>query len=199
MKPCLFIAFAFISGVLFFPSDVRACACCADPGFYSISTRKPKNFEFDELKRIRFLTADIFITPASDTNLKGINSSGEKFSVDGLLSGSAWKLNFKDDKSKTGVLSLSKPTTMVSFMADLHDTEDTGLGVRLYKEWRFKYRLQNATGIFNSGNAPATEYFLILQGRGNACTQAEDFTHWRLEIKGRKADYAFYGKLKPLS
>lgn len=199
MKTCLFIAFVFISGVLFFPSDALACACCADVGFYSISTKKPENFELEELKKIRFSTANLFLAPASNTALKGINSSGENFSVDGLLSGVAWKLNFKDDKSKTGVLSLSKPTTMVSFMADLYDTEDTGLGVRLYKEWRFKYRLQNATGIFNSGNAPATEYFLVLQGRGNACTQAEDFTHWRLEITGRKADYAFYGKLKPLS
>jgi hypothetical protein len=35
----------------------------------------------------------------------------------------------------------------------------------------------------------------VLQGRGNSCDTAEDFTHWRLKITGNKADYAFYGEL----
>jgi hypothetical protein len=35
----------------------------------------------------------------------------------------------------------------------------------------------------------------VLQGRGNSCDGAEDFTHWQLKIAGKKADYAFYGEL----
>jgi len=36
---------------------------------------------------------------------------------------------------------------------------------------------------------------LIFQGRGNRCDNAEDFTHWRLEISGKKTSYAFFGEL----
>ena len=97
------------------------------------------------------------------------------------------------------MLNLLKPISMVDFEADLHESANGGNGPVLYKEWRFKYRVQSGTGIFQNGIAPATEYFLVLQGRGNNCTQAEDFTHWRLEITGKKASYAFFGKLNAAS
>lgn len=199
MKIYLLLALIFASGVLVFPSETFACACCADAGTYSISTKKPESFELDELKRLRFATANLYLTAGAEDNVRGISPLGESFSVDGLLSGAAWKFNFKDEKNKTGVLSLTKPVSMVAFFADLHDGADAGLGVKLYKEWRFKYRVQSASGIFQKGNAPATEYFLVLQGRGNFCTQAEDFTHWRLEVTGKKASFAFFGELKTAS
>ena len=180
---------------MLYPLNVSACACCADAGTYVISTRKPTGFEFGELERIKFGAANLFTTPAYPDDLKGIGSTSEIFSLDGSLESSLWKLNFREKQKKSGTLSLTKPVSMVSYMADLHDSKDTGLGVNLYKEWRFKYRVQSGTGIFQNGIAPATEYFLVLQGRGNACTQAEDFTHWRLEITGRKANYAFFGAL----
>jgi len=88
-----------------------------------------------------------------------------------------------------------KPLSMVAFAADIHDKNSDADNPSLYKEWRFKYRVQSANGVFQKGFAPATQYFLVLQGRGNACTQAADFTDWRLEITGRQASYAFYGKL----
>ena len=46
-----------------------------------------------------------------------------------------------------------------------------------------------------TGTAAPPRYSLVLQGRGNGCQSAEDFTHWRLKVTGRKADYAFYGEL----
>jgi hypothetical protein len=180
---------------LFSPPDVAACACCADAGTYVISTIKPTGFEFGELSKIRFGMANLFTTPAYPDDVRGIGSTSEDFSIDGSLRGTSWKLSFTEKQNKSGTLNLTKPISMVSYMADLHDGKDTGLNVTLYKEWRFKYRVQNGTGIFQKGIAPATEYFLVLQGRGNACTQAEDFTHWRLEITGKKASYAFFGKL----
>ena len=36
----------------------------------------------------------------------------------------------------------------------------------------------------------------LKQGHGNNCTNAEDFTNWRLDVTGAKADYAFFGKMK---
>jgi hypothetical protein len=187
----------FISAVIILcsPSYALACACCADAGTYVINTKKPTSFEFGELAKIKFGTANLFTTPGYSDDLKGISQASEKFSLNGSLQSNLWKLNFKEEQNKSGTLNLTKPISMVSYMADLHDSKDTGLGVNLYKEWRFKYRVQSGTGVFQNGIAPATEYFLVLQGRGNACTQAEDFTHWRLEVTGKKASYAFFGTL----
>ncbi|PWT83255.1 MAG: hypothetical protein C5B44_00905, partial [Acidobacteria bacterium] len=77
----------------------------------------------------------------------------------------------------------------------IHDGKvNGGGGPLLYKEWRFE-GLVNGTGFFQPGIIAPTKYFLVLQGRGNGCDNAEDFTHWRLEITGKKAGYALYGEL----
>ena len=199
MKIRLLFTFALLANVFIFPSDAFACACCADAGFYSISSRKPASYELDELKRIQFKTASLFMNAAGEDNIKGINTIGENYTLNGLLQNNSWKFNFKDDAGKAGTLSLAKPLSILVFMADIHDKPNGRNGPLLYKEWRFKHRVQSGTGIFQTGIAPATEYFLVLQGRGNGCTRAEDFTHWRLEITGKRARYAFFGELKSAS
>ncbi|NOT48525.1 MAG: hypothetical protein HOP17_12340 [Acidobacteria bacterium] len=83
---------------------------------------------------------------------------------------------------------------MIQYKVDIHDEEDRPNGPNLYKEFRFKGTISSATGFARSG-ARGTNYFLVFQGRGNGCDNASDFTHWRLEIDGPKADYAFFGKL----
>jgi hypothetical protein len=52
-------------------------------------------------------------------------------------------------------------------------------------------------GDYRVGTGRPSEYelSLVLQGRGNGCHNAEDFKHWRLQIGGRRAEYAFYGEL----
>ncbi len=193
------ISFTFFAAAIIylsFPLNVFACACCAEPGAYSISVKKPKKFELDELRKIRFATANLFMTAAGESNIKGISPLGENYLLNGLFQSGAWKLNLKDDKGKIGTLVLPMPTSAVAYAADIHDGKEGGAGgPLLYKEWRFKYKVQSGTGIFQTGITPATEYFLVFQGRGNACTQAEDFKHWRLEVTGRKANYSFYGEL----
>jgi hypothetical protein len=199
MKFNKIISFTFFAAALIFftfPLNVFACACCAEAGDYSISVKKPGKFELDELRKIRFATANLFTNAAGEDNVKGISPLGENYSLNGLFQNNAWKLNLKDDKGKVGTLVMPMPASAVAFAADIHDGKQAGGGgPLLYKEWRFKYKVQSGTGIFQTGIAPATEYFLVFQGRGNACTQTEDFTHWRLEITGRKASYAFYGEL----
>ena len=195
MKIYLLLFLAFLSLITLFQSNALACACCAERGAYSISTRKPSALELDELKRIQFATANLYTTAAYPEDIKGISSLGESYSLSGALQNNAWKFSIKDDAGKAGTLNLTKPLSMVAYMVDTHDGDEASQVV-LYKEWRFKYRVQNGAGIFQNGIAPATEYFLVLQGRGNMCTQAEDFKNWRLEITGKKANYAFFGKLK---
>ncbi|MBA4125047.1 MAG: hypothetical protein H0X72_21595 [Acidobacteria bacterium] len=46
------------------------------------------------------------------------------------------------------MLNLLKPISMVDFEADLHESANGGNGPVLYKEWRFKSRVQSGTGIF---------------------------------------------------
>lgn len=191
----LFLLALFVIGIAF-PSNALACACCAEPGFYSIRTAKPSSGEMKELRRLKFETAELYTDAGYPETIKGINPLGENFSVESFLGGNIWTFNFKDNNQKTGKLDLAKPLSMVAYMVDLPERErGDNTEVLLYKEWRFKYRVRNVTGIFKSGFAPATEYFLVLQGFGNACTSAEDFTKWRLEISGRKADFSFFGKL----
>ena len=114
------------------------------------------------------------------------------------MSGNVWKLTFRNG-DESGTLTLPLPAKMLRYAADIHDGRTIGGDSRkplLYKEWRFEGEV-NGTGFFNAGIVSRTKYFLVLQGRGNNCDTAEDFTHWRLKITGNKADYAFYGELSP--
>lgn len=84
---------------------------------------------------------------------------------------------------------------MWNHSADIHDGKlSAGGGPLLYKEWRLEGEIKG-NGIFKNGTAAPATYVLVLQGRGNGCDNAEDFAHWRLQVRGEQADYAFYGKL----
>jgi hypothetical protein len=84
---------------------------------------------------------------------------------------------------------------MESYQVDIHDGKQSGGGgPLLYKEWRFEGRV-NGSGIFRSETVVPIRYYLVFQGRGNACDNAKDFANWRLEVSGKKAGYAFYGNL----
>jgi hypothetical protein len=55
--------------------------------------------------------------------------------------------------------------------------------------------VQTGTGFFQKSIVKPTTYFLVFKGRGNGCDNSEDFTHWYLEIRGKNAEYEFFGKL----
>lgn len=198
-KITFFVVFIITLTFVSFPSDAFACACCAEPGTYLISTKKPAKYELDELKKIRFAGANLFMTAAGENSIFGIASTSENYSITGAFQSSVWQLNFKDDTGKTGTLNLPMPASMLAFAADIHDRKKQKSEPLLYKEVRFKHKVASGTGIFKNGITPATEYFLVLQGRGNNCMNAADFTNWRLEITGRRAKYAFFGELKSKS
>ena len=195
--------------VLIFPVSSFACACCAEPGAYSISTLKPNEYNVELLSNMKFdKAAFLFMTEAGFDGIKGLDSiaksyeshfwtaSPEFFSLMNTFSAKTWKFNFATKDGKSGALTLPLPVQMLNFKADIHDDKQGGGGgPLLYKEWRFKGVVQTGNGFFQSRIIKPTTYFLVLQGRGNNCDNAEDFTHWRLEITGRKADYAFFGEL----
>lgn len=196
MKHFILFTTIFLIFILGTPLNILACACCAERGHYSITTKKPDQYALGELKRMKFDTALLYTDAGFEETVKGITPLGDSYTVNAALSGNLWKFVFKDDKAKTGSLNLARPVSMVEYMVDQTPLAGASAGEPvLYKEWRFKYNVGSGNGIFQSGIAPKTEYFLVLQGKGNVCTSAEQFESWRLEITGAKARYAFFGKV----
>jgi hypothetical protein len=186
----------FLAALILTPQQVWACACCADNGQYRILMSRPGDAELSLMKRIRFAeTANLFSGEAEvEDVVKGLTHPAETYSLTGSLVTRNWKLAFRDGNN-LGALNLLLPATYLSFGADIHDGQmGGGGGPLLYKEWRFQ-GIVNGSGVFSAGLTAPAKYFLVFQGRGNNCDNAEDFTHWRLEITGRKARYAFYGAL----
>jgi hypothetical protein len=209
MKKFSLFFIALAAFVLLSPTATFACACCAEKGTYRIRTAKPTEYETELLKSMRFgNAAELFMTEAGFDIIKGLKSIEkdydsmdfsrveEFFSLTNSFAAKTWRFNFKTATGKTGALVLPMPAQMLSFTADIHDGETSGGGgPLLYKEWRFKGNVQSGVGFFGASIARPTTYFLVLQGRGNGCDNAEDFKNWRLEITGKNADYAFFGKM----
>ncbi len=208
MKRVFLTLFAVICLTAFAHSEVMACACCVEEGTYVIWTGKPNAADIGILESMKFdQKTKLYMTEAGFETVKGLGAiedeyDYEKFPTwDGSLdlvnefTNKTWKFTVKTPGGKTGTLTLPMSAQMVQYKADIHDTKDTGLGVRLYKEFRFKGSVLSGTGIFRAGIVKPTTYFLVFQGRGNGCDDVSDFTHWHLEINGKKADYEFNGKL----
>jgi hypothetical protein len=191
-----------------FANNALACACCAEPNTYMIWTGKPGDHVSTLLGEMKFDTkAELYMTEAGFDSITGLNeiqseyesgswvAEGGTFDAVNEFTNKTWKFTLKTPSGKTGTLTLPMPTQMVQYKADLHDTKNTGLGVVLYKEFRFKGSVQSGAGFLRSSIVRPTTFFLVFQGRGNGCDNTEDFTHWHLEINGRKARYEFNGKL----
>ena len=207
MKRIFLMVFAVVC-LMSFANNALACACCVEEGTYIIRTFKPDEFVYGILDTMKFdQKAELYTTEAGFDMVKGLPEVGKEYESDSWtpatdqfdfvneFTNKTWKFTLKTPGGKTGTLTLPVPTQVVQYKVDIHDTKDTGLGVRLYKEFRFKGYVRNGTGIFRSGIVKPTTYFLVFQGRGNGCDDVSDFTHWHLEIDGKKAQYAFNGKL----
>jgi hypothetical protein len=206
-NPLIFLLLLSV-GLMMLPIRIFACACCAEPGMYFLRTQKPSSYELGLIKDFDFdRKANLYLTEADFDIIKGLDDirdesstqqsidSGGAFDLVSSFTGKLWRFEIRSTGGKKGVLTLPITAQMVTFKVDIHDEEDRPNGPMLYKEFRFKGSISGGTGIFRSSMVRPTTYFLVFQGRGNGCDNAEDFTHWRLEISGPKAEYAFYGKL----
>lgn len=187
-------------------SSVFACACCADKGEYSISTGKPDSYLLSEFTKMRFAKlATLFTSDAGieknqvkglpkDYNEENYQANFDKLSVEGGYRNNQWKFSLTDYQGRKGDLILPKTVAFVRFAVDL-EPDNPAPNHSLYKEWRFQGNIK-ATGFLSSSITTNTKYFLVFRGNGNACDNASDFDYWRLEIKGSKASYAFWGKME---
>jgi hypothetical protein len=196
--------FLAVSLVIFFaiPSLAAACACCVEPGYYSVENTRPDTFYLSILEDMKLAgPAELYMTVAGFDGITGLDllakdeEAGKSVELEVVESFAkkTWTFSVKTGAGRSGTLSLPMPATLRRFKVDI-DGIDTGLGVSLYKEFSARGRVRNATGIFGSASRN-TNYMLVFQGRGNGCDDASDFTRWRLELDGPKAEYAFFGKL----
>ncbi len=187
------------------PAETLACACCAEPGTYFISTQRPEPYMLELFDEIKFeAPADLYMTEAGWDGIKGLSdldkdeNDGKKIdlSITKSFASRRWEFTIKSASGREGKLTLPMPRTFVKYAVDLREPREEGTMISLYKELRFKGTVGAATGFLKKGVAPGTSFFLVFQGRGNGCDNAYDFTHWRLELTGPKADYALFGDLK---
>ncbi len=200
-----FAALLAVVLLLFMSVAALACACCAEPGTYSVSTGKLAPYEMELLKEMKFgPAADLFLTAASYDDIKGLKevikefeaTTSSEFALVDAFTGSTWTLQFMTGGERKGSLTLPRPTQMTSRMIHIPDNTSTSQNVTLYKEWTFNGTVRSGSGFFRSDIAKPTRYTLIFQGHGNNCDNAEDFKNWRLQVTGAKASYAFFGKMK---
>lgn len=172
-----------------------ACACCADRGQYWVYTNSPDAYTLGLLRDMRMESGvELFLTDSED-DTKGIGKLGwEDLSLVDAFANNTWTITIKSATGKSGTLILPRPARMTIKKIDIHD-KDEGDPV-VYIEFVFYGIVRSGGGEFRNGIVRPTTYTLIFQGRGNNCDNAEDFTHWRLQVAGAKAAYAFYGKMK---
>jgi len=184
------------------PAFATFCACCAERGYYELTNAKPDKFHLDLIKEFNFDTAELYTDNAGFKAIKGLaeiekdSEAGNDISfsiVDAFLQKS-WRLYVTDGTGRKGSLVLPMPATMTRYKADHHTSESPD--AVLYKEFIFNGKVATGSGFLRSANSKPTSYTLIFQGKGNMCDEASNFTHWRLQLNGAKADYAFFGKLK---
>ena len=184
------------------PGEGLACACCTNPGqrYVDVETLDPGRLE--EIESLRFgKEARLFVGEAGVEAIKGIQNPAERYELrvywnktHAAVGKTDLNFTLTNPGGWSGTLSLRLPQTISIFEVDPRDSPDQGTGPVLYKEWKLIGEV-TGTGAFSGTNSPKQVLTLILQGRGNSCTSAADFTHWTLVTEGTKGVYSLFGTL----
>ncbi len=176
-------------------SPALACACCTNEGQRNVATVALDSGKREEIESLRFGNKATLFTGEGDADgIEGIATPADSYVLAAKWQADRLVLSFADAKGRTGTLSLARPATLSVFEVDPRDRPDKGQGPRLYKEWRLSAP-SAGSGVFQPGIAPRQILTLILQGGGNSCTSAIDFSHWTLVMQGPKANYTLFGDL----
>lgn len=182
----------FVAGLA---SPGLACACCTSQGQRNVATVTLDSGKRQEIESLRFGGKATLFTGEGDVEgIEGIATPAGTYTLTAKWLEDRLVLSFRDAAGRTGILSLVRPGTVSVFEVDPRDRPDNGQGPRLYKEWKLSAPAAGS-GVFQPGVAPRQILTLILQGGGNSCTSAIDFTHWTLVMQGPKANYTLFGDL----
>ena len=190
------ILIAAAAACLLVPASAFACACCADPGYWSSAVTRLRANELEQLDRIRFSrSATTYVGAGGLDGVLGITSPSTAYGLKQARSGRRWTFRLTSPGERTrGTLSFVLPASALVFATDLRNGRTSmGGGPLLYKEWRLAGTV-SGTGDF----LPRTTatYRLILHGRGNVCLDARDFTRWTLQVRGAGARFTLFGSLR---
>lgn len=177
--------------------EAEACACCSDTGQRYVATADIQDYQQAEVDRMRFGTkAELFLGSADTSDVPdiGIANPDSSYTMATKRDGKTVTFDFTGSAGQRGSLSMVLPVKVSFFEVDTRETPDTGLGPPIYKEWKFTAD-PKASGDFAGGAGEGQHLTLILQGHGNNCVSAEDFTHWTLVMEGPKANYLLFGEL----
>ncbi len=204
--PIWILVFVSLAMWLPFRSATKAyCACCANPGVWSLETRKLDSESMTELNRVKPAEqAEFYVTDAWPDDVSGVALAGmgepKPFVVSLVREPRSWKFFFKASNGATGALVLTLPGVATFYHVDNEPRpkSDNKTPTTVYKEVRLEGAVRG-TGIFAKGIVPTTKFRLILQGKGNMCLNAEDFQRWHLRISGPQASFTLFGDLaRPL-
>jgi hypothetical protein len=191
------LASAAFAATLLLAADAQACRSYQgqrDLVTYGLNINK-----FAEFTGMRFAPkAKLFVGEGAATDVKGIVAPQADYALQVKLDPKGWTFKLRGANGSAGTLRLARPANMDSFVVDPRDDSreggPDGQGPVLYKEWRVTARARG-TGAFAPGAGRGQRITLIVHGRGNACTNSRDFSHWTLEIRGDAAEYSLFGAL----
>jgi hypothetical protein len=176
-------------------TKAAACACCTNAGQRLTATVKLDSGRRDQIKALRFAAeARLFLGEADLEAVRGITTPAERYTLATAWHDNRLVFTFRDERGRTGTLSLALPVTVSLFEVDPRAAPDQNREPSLYKEWTLTAPFAGS-GIFLAGLGPRQRLTLILHGAGNACTSADDFSHWTLLMAGPKGSYSLFGDL----
>ncbi|MCW5701997.1 MAG: hypothetical protein KIT82_05370 [Bradyrhizobium sp.] len=188
------LGFAMSIAWLAASGNALACACCTHEGQRNVGTVALDSGKREQIESLRFAArAKLFTGEADVETIGGIVAPSGVYSMTAAWQDKRLVLSFRDDKGRSGTLALTLPKSIAVFEVDPRNGSDSGQGPVLYKEWKLSVPAA-ATGVFAPGSGPRQTLTLIVQGHGNSCTDASDFTHWTLVMQGPKANFALFGE-----
>ena len=177
--------------------EAHACACCTHTGQRYEAVEALETGRLDEIGQLRFAAvAELFTGEADPDTIEGIAAASSRYDLQVAQGRDRWVFAFRDTGGRTGTLTLILPESIAVFAVDpRRDNREGGTGPALYREWKLTAPAMG-TGIFAPGMGRGQRLTLVLQGHGNNCFSASDFTHWTLVVSGPLATYHLFGELK---
>ncbi len=175
--------------------EAAACACCSNRGQRNVGTQAYDESFRSQVEQVTFKpNAELYLGSGEADPMEGIDQPDSNYDLAVSRDGTSITFVLKGHAGQSGSLKLALPQRISIFEVDPRNTPDTGLGPPLYKEWKLSGSV-TGEGSFAAASLPGHTLTLILQGGGNSCTSAIDFTHWTLVMEGPKANYMLIGDL----
>lgn len=189
-RGALFAAMIGLGGVMTSAGAALACACCADVGQRTEMVVVIDAFLASELERLRPEPIAVIRNAAGGEDIAATLVI-EK--IEGV-----WVFSFTTINGAVGTLSARMPQTL-----DFIAVDETPTVARQNVELAKVATLASATvatGFFagDAGTA-AAQAIMSIEGRGNNCTDAAQFTGWRVDVNVGDDSYQIFGALGPVA